>query len=114
MYEPDVMFNKKLCEWDPTFVGIVQFTDDGQVIDGLERVFQVNIQEVWKGPTSVSKICTARDSAACGLSAQKDDQLLISAYLRDGCLHVNSCSSVWIDADADVVPSLKRKLANCQ
>lgn len=112
-YEPDVMNNKKLCEWNPDFVGIIELTDDGQ-IEGNNKVHQIRLIEAWKGPTTISKVSTASSSATCGLYGRKNQRLLISSKIRDGSLRVISCSSIWLPADSPVIPTLRNILANCQ
>ena len=112
-YDPDVLYDKQLCEWNPAFIGIVEITDD-QEIEGYNRIYTVELIEVWKGPTNITKISTPSQSAACGQYASISQRLLITAVIRDGFLNVNLCSSLWLPSDSHLIPTLRSKSVNCR
>ena len=74
-------------------------------VDGL-RHYNVGVEKVWKGTADAYvDVNTALDSAACGISMELDERMVIFAYVSDNEVHTGLCSGTIAAKDAEDIVS---------
>lgn len=94
-------YERALCLSNPSWVGMVHFSEDEGTYDEDEwlHTFNATVVEAWRGSPSIQQVTTSQDIFDCGVMVPRGGIMLISGRVNNSVVWINKNDNIGLRVD---------------